>query len=45
MDDPKQTKATINFEDSSKISVVVEGEQAHEIFRRTTSYPGGEGAY
>src|SRR5688572_16520797 len=43
MDDPKQTATVINFEDGSKISVVVEGEQAHDVFRRTLSILEGKG--
>jgi hypothetical protein len=43
MDDPKQTTTVINFEDGSKISVVVEGEQAHDVFRRTRSILEGKG--
>ena len=43
MAEPKQTTTAINFEDGSKISVVVEGEQAHNIFRRTLSILEGKG--
>jgi hypothetical protein len=43
MDETKQTTATINFEDKSKISVVVEGEQAHEVYQRTLSILEGKG--
>ena len=43
MDDPKPTTTVINFEDGSKISVVVEGEQAQDVLRRTLSILEGKG--
>ena len=43
MDEPKQTTTTINFEEGSKISMVVEGEQAHNVFRRTLFILEGKG--
>jgi hypothetical protein len=43
MDELKPIKTMIDFEDGSKISVVVEGKQAQDVFRRTLSILEGKG--